>query len=193
MAPVVSPQEFEQLYRDTARDVVAYVRRRTAGSGVDAEDLVAEAYAVAWRRRLDLPPPLLRRAWLFGVARRLLEADVRRRRRAGELSRELAVTAPDAGAAGERADDRADDRRARIVTAALERLGPGDREVLRLVGWEGLTPAELAVALGVRPGTARVRLHRARRALAADPEVRALVERHPGLPVRGMCTVPGAD
>ena len=59
---------------------------------------------------------------------------------------------------------------------ALERLAPSDREVLRLVAWESLTPAELAVALGVRPGTARVRLHRARRALASDPEVRALVE-----------------
>jgi RNA polymerase sigma-70 factor, ECF subfamily len=62
------------------------------------------------------------------------------------------------------------------MAAAVDRLGPADREVLRLVAWEGLTPAELAVALGVRPGTARVRLHRARRALAADPAVRALVE-----------------
>jgi len=35
-------------------------------------------------------------------------------------------------------------------------------------------PAELATALGVRPSTARVRLHRARKALAADPELRAL-------------------
>ena len=67
-----------------------------------------------------------------------------------------------------------------VVAAAMDRLPPGDREVLRLVEWECLTPAELATALGVRPGTARVRLHRARRALAADPEVRALVERGAG-------------
>jgi RNA polymerase sigma-70 factor (ECF subfamily) len=108
-------------------------------------------------------------AWLFGVARRLLDADARRRRRAGELTRELGATEPmPAGPSGGRA--------APVVTAALSRLAPGDREVLRLVGWEGLTPAELAVALGVRAGTARVRLHRARRALAADPEVRALVD-----------------
>ncbi|UUW93217.1 sigma-70 region 4 domain-containing protein [Pimelobacter simplex] len=46
--------------------------------------------------------------------------------------------------------------------------------MLLLVEWERLTPAELAVALGVRAGTARVRLHRARRALAADPALRAL-------------------
>jgi DNA-directed RNA polymerase specialized sigma24 family protein len=74
-----------------------------------------------------------------------------------------------------------------VVTAALARLAPRDREILQLVGWEGLSPAELAVALGVRPGTARVRLHRARRALASDPELRALVEEpHPARAPRGV-------
>jgi RNA polymerase sigma-70 factor, ECF subfamily len=62
------------------------------------------------------------------------------------------------------------------MAAALGRLSETDREILRLVAWEGLTPAELAVAMGARPGTARVRLHRARRALASDPQVRALIE-----------------
>ena len=62
------------------------------------------------------------------------------------------------------------------MAAALERLSPSQAELLRLVGWEGLTPAELAVVLGVRPGTARVQLHRARQALAADPEVREFIE-----------------
>lgn len=62
------------------------------------------------------------------------------------------------------------------VKAAMDRLGPADREILRLVEWERLTAAELAVALGVRPRTARVRLHRARRALAHDPAIRALID-----------------
>ena len=61
------------------------------------------------------------------------------------------------------------------VAAAMGRLAPADREILRLVEWERLSAAELAVALGVRPGTARVRLHRARRALAGDPAIRALL------------------
>jgi RNA polymerase sigma-70 factor (ECF subfamily) len=39
--------------------------------------------------------------------------------------------------------------------------------VLRLVAWDGLTPAELAVVLGCAPGAARARLHRARTRLAA--------------------------
>lgn len=161
----LSSEQFEELYAATARDVLAYVRRRTTG---DAEDLVAEVYAVAWRRRADLPAALLRRAWLFGVARRLLLADGRRRREVeltGDVPERPAATVGPAA-----------DRTAQVVEAALSRLSAGEREVLRLTAWERLTPLELATALGVRPATARVRLHRARRALAADPEVRALVE-----------------
>lgn len=62
-----------------------------------------------------------------------------------------------------------------MIHAALKRLSVAEREVLQLVEWERLTPTELAVALGVRPGTARVRLHRARQALARDPGLRALI------------------
>ena len=167
MGRTIDAEEFEELYRATARDVLAYVRRRRAG---DPDDLVAEVYAVAWRRRPDLPAPMLRRAWLFGVARTLLKADGRERRRDREVVVELAARAePSADPAGAR-------RTTSVVAAALARLAPNDREILQLVSWEGLSPAELAVALGVRPGTARVRLHRARQALARDPDVRALVE-----------------
>lgn len=168
MGRAVTAPEFEKLYGATVRDVLAYVRRRTSG---DAEDLVAEVYAVAWRRRSDLPSPTLRRAWLFGVARKLLKADGRHHRREGELVSELAANPPTTGSST------TPDRTAPVVAAALGRLTPADREILRLVAWEGLTPAELAVALGVRPGTARVRLHRARQAFASDPEIRALVDK----------------
>lgn len=167
MGRAITAEEFEDLYRATARDVLAYVRRRTAG---DPDDMVAEVYAVAWRRRSDLPDPTLRRAWLFGVARKLLKADGRQQHRDGELVSELAVR-PLATASSP-----SNDRTARVVAAALGRLAPKDGEILRLVSWEGLTPAELAVALRIRPGAARVRLHRARQALASDPEIQALVE-----------------
>lgn len=167
MGRAISPEEFEELYGATVRDVLTYMRRR---SQRDIDDLVAEVYAVAWRRRNDLPAPMLRRPWLFGVARTLLMADARNQRRDRELINELAARPePQVGATRT-------DRTATVMAEALARLAPNDREILDLVAWEGLTPAELAVALGVRPGTARVRLHRARQALASDPNVRALVE-----------------
>jgi RNA polymerase sigma-70 factor (ECF subfamily) len=167
MKRVITAEDFEKLYGATARDVLAYVRRRTSG---DVENLVAEVYAVAWRRRYTLPPPTLRRAWLFGVARTLLKADLRQRQRERELVDQIAThPTPNAGATAENPP-------VSVVAEALERLSPTDREILRLVTWEQLTPAELAVTLGIRPGTARVRLHRARQALASDPQVKALVE-----------------
>jgi len=157
-------QEFEDLYRATVRDLLAYLHRRGAS---DAENDAAEVYAIAWRRRGDLPAPMVRRAWLFGVAAKLLQADQRRQMRETDAATELARveqhTSPSDGATRES-----------VVASAMDRLSASDREILRLVEWERLTPAELATALGVRPSTARVRLHRARRALAADPELRAL-------------------
>ncbi len=168
MGRALTAQEFETLYRATVRDVLAYVRRRTSG---DAEDIVAETYAVAWRRRSELPNPTLRRAWLFGVARNLLIADGRQQQREGKLVSQLAA------GPGPTVSPTANQRTVRVVAAALGRLAPNDKEILRLVSWEGLTPAELAVALGVRPGTARVRLHRARQALASDPEIKTLLDK----------------
>ncbi|WP_110206763.1 RNA polymerase sigma factor [Nocardioides daejeonensis] len=171
----ITSEEFEELYRQTAPDLFSYVRRRTSS---DAEDLVAETYAVAWRRRSDLPAPVFRRAWLFGVARRLLVAHEREQRSRRFWPGE-GVGSGTAGADAEPTtpESAEKERLAGEVAAALARLRPADREVLQLVGWEGLTPAELAMALGVRPGTARVRLHRARQALGADPAVQRLVAR----------------
>src|SRR6185437_5496684 len=49
------------------------------------------------------------------------------------------------------------------VLGALGQLNERDREALLLVAWEGLTPAQAAVVLGVRPNTFSTRLSRARR------------------------------
>jgi RNA polymerase sigma-70 factor (ECF subfamily) len=51
------------------------------------------------------------------------------------------------------------------VTVALAELGPEDREILRLSGWEELSPSEIATVLGISQIAARSRLHRARHRL----------------------------
>jgi RNA polymerase sigma-70 factor (ECF subfamily) len=58
----------------------------------------------------------------------------------------------------------------RRVERALAELPPQHREVLLLVGVEGLTPSEAAVVCGVTPETFRQRLARARAALAEKIE-----------------------
>lgn len=105
-----------------------------------------------------------------GTARNLLLAEGRHRRRIGESVHEPGLIAESADGAGlETADT--------VVLAALNRLGPQEREILLLTEWERLTPTEAAVVLGIKPGTARVRLHRARRTLASDAELAELVDR----------------
>ncbi len=150
---------FERLYAQHGRAVLAYSVRRAPVD--EAADIVAETFLVAWRRLDDVPAEDAR-LWLYGVARRVLanqqRSERRRQRLADRLRQELpavleSVPAPDLQAGA--------------VEAALARLRPEDREVLRLSAWEELTPVEIATVLGVSQVAVRSRLHRARRRLRA--------------------------
>jgi RNA polymerase sigma-70 factor (ECF subfamily) len=157
---------FEDAYRDCGTAVLGYALRRSS-SREDALDVVAETFATAWRRRDDLPmDPVEVRPWLFGIARRCLANAARGTRRADRLGARLAASF-DAGAVPDPSalhEHRAENRR---VRAALDQLAAGDRELVTLIAWEGLGPAEAATVLGLTPGAARVRLHRARTRLRA--------------------------
>jgi RNA polymerase sigma factor (sigma-70 family) len=148
---------FRRLYAEHGREVLAYALRRTADAE-DAADILAETFLVAWRRAGEVPAGGEARLWLYGVARRALANQRRGERRRDRLTQrlrsELAAAIP-----SDSMPAREDDR----VRAALARLHPDDREVLRLTAWEGLSPSEAACALGVSAVAARSRLHRARR------------------------------
>src|SRR4051794_40807674 len=60
--------EFEQVFEANYALVLAYARRRTAES--EAEDVVAETFAIAWRKFGSIPAHAT--PWLLGVARRVL-------------------------------------------------------------------------------------------------------------------------
>lgn len=165
--PPASPDHlFEDAYRSSGTAVLGYALRRSA-SREDAFDVVAETFAIAWRRRTELPgDPEEVRPWLFGIARRCLANTARSTARAGRLGARLAdslagAAVPDPATVHE---NRADTW---LVREALEQLSPEDRELVTLIAWEGLTPTEAATALDLPAGTARVRLHRARTRLRA--------------------------
>ncbi|ANW21784.1 RNA polymerase sigma factor [Streptomyces clavuligerus] len=140
--------------------VWAYVVSR-AGRQV-ADEVVSETFAIAWRRRADLPATPL--PWLLGVARNVLRDTVRAQARRESLAAEFhdwtERSAP--GGTGDIADDVAD--RSALLTA-LTTLADEDREVLVLTAWHGLRPAEAARVVGCSAATLRVRLHRARKRL----------------------------
>jgi RNA polymerase sigma factor (sigma-70 family) len=158
---------FEELYHSAGTAVLGFALRR-CGSRDDALDVTAETFLVAWRRREEMPPgPDDARAWLFGVARWCLANLARGDRRSHRLGRRLAETMPiDSLPDPARVHEgRADTRQ---VRQALDALSADDRELVTLTAWEGLSPAQAGAVLGLTPGAARTRLHRARLRLRAS-------------------------
>lgn len=152
---------FEALFTRFHGPVRAYASRRAPH---DADDVVADVFAVAWRKREDVPDNAL--PWLYAVAAREMlhtfRAQDRRDRLSARLQSTISLVHPDpAEQIAGRMDAQAP------VTRALARLSERDAEVLRLWAWEHLEPAEIAVVLGISPVASRVRLHRARRRLEA--------------------------
>jgi RNA polymerase sigma factor (sigma-70 family) len=174
----VRRERFDALFEAHRFDVASYCGWRTA-SRSDAEDAVAEVFLVAWRRIESVPPGEAGRAWLYATARRVTANQRRSRRRRGALADRLAQERPPAASGAPAAGTDGD----ASVHTALAKLRERDREVLLLVEWEGLRPAEVAAVLGCREVTARGRLHRARRrfreAFAAVRREDGDIERHP--------------
>lgn len=148
-------RRLERLWERHRTSVSAYLLRRTDPE--TAADCLSEVFTVAWRRLDDIPDEAA--PWLLGVARRILanhRRGARRRRALAERMRQAPTWESDP------ADDVAEHE---VALRALRRLRPQDREILMLVAWDGLRPAEAAAALGVSGPTFSVRLHRARRRL----------------------------
>lgn len=161
--------DVEALYRRHAGELRGYLYRRAGETGAD---LLGDVFVVALKRVDELPAPDLRRAWLFGVARRLLLAADReaiQRQRAESERAKLDNPVTEAAQFDPSV-------RVRAVRQALASLKEPDRELIRLTEWEQLTIIEAAAVLGIRSGTARVRLHRARRSLLAHPAFQGLFE-----------------
>jgi RNA polymerase sigma-70 factor (ECF subfamily) len=152
---------FTTIYAAHYPDIVRYGLRRLHDPEASTE-LAQEVFVVAWRRRAQVPEPSL--PWLYGVARKLLANEWRSQR-----ARPVALPALDPDAFPQRAGSAHPDSVVGLVDlrAALATLSTDDQEVLRLVGWEQLTLAEVAVTLDCSRTAAAVRLHRARRRLIA--------------------------
>lgn len=150
---------FRHLFEVGYGPLVAYARRRT-GDASAADDVVAETFATAWRRRADLRPDTSPVPWLYGIAANVIRNQWRSQGRALRLVDRLGhdpLTANHDTLDIELPDPE--------LHAALERLSFDDREVLRLITWEELSHAQVAEALGCSVNAVAIRLHRARKRL----------------------------
>ena len=163
--------DFDELYRVTYPRVSAYARSLV--SREDADDAVAETYAIAWRRQRDIPKGV-EVGWLIGVTRRVLANARRGRRRAGSLHALLDLQPKSVG------PDPAEQIADRELYDALMTLSLLDREAVVLTAWFDLSSDDAARALGITPAAFRMRTARARRRLRAVLNPPELSKESPG-------------
>src|SRR5689334_7306103 len=155
------PEEFAVLFDRHAPYIHRYLARRLGDQ--HADDLVAETFLTAFRRRDTFRPEHGEvRPWLYGIATNVIAQHRRDEARALRLYQ---AVPPESDAVCHAEQVAADVTAAalwRVLTAALTDLADGDRDVFLLIAQEELTYEQVAAALEIPVGTVRSRLHRAR-------------------------------
>lgn len=154
-------QRFTQLVQLHADTVNRYlINRHRASDALEAEDLLAEVLAIAWKRFDDIPDGA-EVAWLIGVGRNRLmnmrSKQARRLRLSAVLRAQSAVAAP---AEAEAIADV-------TLREAIESLSPAERETFTLSVWEKLSAREIGIVMGVSENAVKVRLSKVKSALIA--------------------------
>ena len=179
--PATEARRIAQEARDRARfedealglaDQVYRVARRLVGSREEAEDLVQETYARAFRSWRSFTPGTNMRAWILRI---LTNLNVDRGRRIQRTPQTQPLEESDyylanklASAAGEEAleQEQVVERMSQdSIVRALSEIQPQFRDVVVLVDIGDFTYADAAQILDVPIGTVMSRLHRGRRAL----------------------------
>lgn len=151
------PDPFVAVYTQHLPAVSRYLARRVDRADVD--DIAADVFAIAWQKRGSVTPGE-ELPWLYRIA--AFQVANHRRRLAARASVLGLLSVPDSAPSAES-----------LVTADAELarawafIGPRDREVLALVVLDDLSVGDAAVALGVSANAVSIRLHRAKKALAA--------------------------
>ncbi|KQR17320.1 RNA polymerase sigma factor [Cellulomonas sp. Leaf334] len=152
---------FTALYDAVYPDLLRFVQRRTHPDLAD--DVVADAFLVVWRRLDELPrDPGDARAWTFGITRNLLLNTQRGEHRRRALGVRLADEPVVVAATTAETDG--------VVSAvdvgrAWRHLSETHQEALAIAAFDELSAPQAAAVLGISPVAFRLRLSRARRAL----------------------------
>ena len=127
------------------------------GNSTDAEDVVQEAFAGAFKGLGGFEGRASVKTWLTRIL--FTQAAKWRRDRVGKEMRSIEGVESSIDGDGFGVEVRID------LHAALKRLSPEHREVLVLREFDGMAYEEIAEVLGVARGTIESRLHRARNEL----------------------------
>ena len=142
------------LYRAYAGELYGFALNRLGDRGL-AEEVVQDVFTRVWRHAADYDPGRGSvRTWLYGITRNAIV----------DFERHRARRPPMAAHEGDTEVAAADEpiERALLrwqVQAALERLTPEHREVVRLAHLGGLSVNEIAELTGLPPGTVKSRTY----------------------------------
>jgi len=140
--------------RAFSADLLRYFERRVP-SQEDAADLLSETMLQVWRRYEACPSEAEdQRRWLYQVAANVLSNHRRASRRRSALVTKLRSVI--------QTDTEADATESVAVRELVESLPADQRELIRLVHWDGLSLADAAAVLGINASTARSRYAAAR-------------------------------
>jgi len=150
-------QAFYSFYTKTAGALRAYVAR-ASGDLNQADDIVQESFLRLLRMPAASGDPQQLRPLLFRIASNLMTDEWRRRRRATNAAAAHGLEPPAS----------TPDMALRLdMIRGFQQLKPQQRQMMWLAYVEGADHGEIALALGLRQGSVRVLLHRARRRLAS--------------------------
>ena len=149
-----SGEELRELYRRYAGELFGFACN-ALGDRELAEEIVQDVFARLWRHAEDYDPSKASvRTWLYAIARnRIVDARRRASARPGLAPAEEEKPSEELDRELEQAVLRWQ------VAAALSRLSPEHREVIRLAHWSGLSLREIAERKGIPLGTAKSRAY----------------------------------
>jgi RNA polymerase sigma-70 factor, ECF subfamily len=150
--------DFAEMYERHADDVYRFALR-LSGDRADAEDITSEAFARALASNAPMRAATIR-AYLFTIARHYYLETRRKSARHVDLGDTIRDPSPEPHRRAETSSELA------AVHAALERLPEIDRAAVLMRAQHRMSYEEIARALGISIAAAKVKVHRARLALA---------------------------
>jgi RNA polymerase sigma-70 factor, ECF subfamily len=152
----------DSLYRMHVHQVGRWAAR-LGGPALDLEDTVHEVFAIACARLSTFRGDSTLATWLFGITDKVVRHHRRKERwrrwlsgSANETAGHIPTPGPDPSKVAEQTET------AKSVYCVLDQLAEGDRRILILFELEELAADEVGDLLGIKPASARLRLHRAR-------------------------------
>jgi RNA polymerase sigma-70 factor (ECF subfamily) len=150
--------DFSTLYKKYAPDVFRFALY-LSGDRSQAEDITSETFVRAW----TAPEPIevaTVKGYLFTIARNLFLQGLRKKSRQVQLDGDLPDPQPSPYVQAELKEE------FRAMLGGLQELPEIDRAALLMRALDGMPYEEISRALGISLSSAKVKIHRARLALA---------------------------